>query len=112
MSFLQAFMQTWVAACKYNGNVRVLIPPGVFKLGPVTFAGPCNAKLIVVQVAGTVKADSDISLYESPEWFSFEDIDNIVVTGRGTFDGQGNEAWQYNDCKTNSDCAQLPCVSF
>lgn len=106
----QAFMQTWIAACRFNGKSRVLIPPGVFKVGPVTFAGPCTAELIVVQVAGTLKADTDISLYESPEWFSFEEIDNIVVTGKGTFDGQGNAVWKFNDCKTNSDCVQLPCT--
>lgn len=105
-------MQTWIAACKSNGKARVLIPQGVFKLGPVTFAGPCTAELIVVQIAGTVKADTDISLYESPEWFSFEEVNNVVVTGRGTFDGQGNAIWKYNDCTTNSDCVQLPCVSF
>ena len=106
-------MKTWIAACHHKGRARVVIPEGVFKLGPVTFAGPCTGiSPIVVQVSGTLKADTDISLYESPEWFSFEDINGIVLTGSGNFDGQGAVAWEYNDCKSNSDCVQLPAVSF
>ncbi|KAF3456273.1 hypothetical protein FNV43_RR00923 [Rhamnella rubrinervis] len=105
----QAFMKTWIAACHHKGKARVVIPQGVFKLGPVVFAGPCTATSpLVVQVSGTLKADTDISLYDSAVWFSFEDISGIVITGSGNFDGQGKIAWKYNDCKSNSDCVQLP----
>lgn len=110
---MQAFMKTWVAACQHRGKARVFIPEGVFKLGPVTFAGPCSAiSPIIVDVSGTLKADTDISLYDNGVWFSFEDINGIVLTGTGNFDGQGHEAWQYNDCTSNSDCVQLPAVTF
>merc|ERR1712137_506597 len=103
------FIRTWVAACHYKGKARVLIPPGVYKMGPVTFAGPCvGTGPVVVDVAGTLKADTDISLYDEPNWFLFENINGIVVTGRGTFDGQGAASWKYNDCKKNNDCVQLP----
>lgn len=110
---MQAFMQTWVAACHHRGRARVVIPNGVFTLGPVIFAGPCSAiSPIVVEVSATLKADTDISLYENAVWFSFEDLNGIILTGSGNFDGQGTANWKYNDCKRNSDCVQLPAVSF
>ncbi|PON88237.1 Glycoside hydrolase [Trema orientale] len=105
----EAFMKTWVAACHFRGRARVLIPPGAYSLGPVVFAGPCSGPgPIIVQVSGTLKADKDISLYEEPSWFLFESINGLVVTGSGTFDGQGESAWKYNDCQNNNDCVQLP----
>ncbi|KAM6565842.1 exopolygalacturonase-like [Cannabis sativa] len=105
----QAFMKTWVAACHFKGRARVLIPPGVYALGPLIFAGPCiGPSPIIVQVSGTLKGDTDISLYEEPAWFQFENIDGLIVTGGGAFDGQGESAWKYNDCKNNNDCVQLP----
>ncbi|GMN63391.1 hypothetical protein TIFTF001_032470 [Ficus carica] len=105
----QAFVQTWVAACHYRGRARVLIPPGIYKLGPVTFAGPCSGPgPMVVHVQGTLKADTDISLYDEPQWFLFEAINGLVVIGSGTFDGQGESAWKYNNCQNNNDCVPLP----
>ena len=110
---LQAFVQTWVAACHYRGRARVLIPPGIYKLGPVTFAGPCSGPgPMVVHVQGTLKADTDISLYDEPQWFLFEAINGLVVIGSGTFDGQGESAWKYNNCQNNNDCVPLPSVSL
>ncbi|KAF4359924.1 hypothetical protein G4B88_028675 [Cannabis sativa] len=108
-NIMQAFMKTWVAACHFKGRARVLIPPGVYALGPLIFAGPCiGPSPIIVQVSGTLKGDTDISLYEEPAWFQFENIDGLIVTGGGAFDGQGESAWKYNDCKNNNDCVQLP----
>lgn len=110
---LQAFMKAWVAACHWRGKARLLIPQGIFLIGQVTFQGPCNSPTpIIVQVAATLKAVTDISEFASPEWVTFEDINGLIVTGGGTFDGQGDVVWKYNDCRRNSNCQLLPTVSL
>lgn len=102
-------MKAWVAACHWRGKARLLIPQGIFLIGQVTFQGPCNSPTpIIVQVAATLKAVTDISEFASPEWVTFEDINGLIVTGGGTFDGQGDVVWKYNDCRRNSNCQLLP----
>ncbi|XP_057486044.1 exopolygalacturonase-like [Actinidia eriantha] len=109
----QGFMQAWVAACGYNGNARVVVPKGVFKVSELTFGGPCKGTApIVFQVLGTVKADSDLSNYPDKGWISFQSIDGLVLSGVGTFDGQGQNVWKYNDCSTNPSCVHLPSVLY
>ncbi|KAF8369349.1 hypothetical protein HHK36_032633 [Tetracentron sinense] len=34
---------------------------------------------------GTVIAPTDVSEFPSPEWFSFEKLDGLIVTGGGNF---------------------------
>ncbi|XP_028771166.1 exopolygalacturonase clone GBGE184-like [Neltuma alba] len=108
---VMAFMHAWIAACKNSTTPsKVLIPAGAFVAGPTVFAGPCTSpKPITVEVLGTVVATVDPSEYVSPEWFTFEHVDGLVITGNGVFDGQGGVFWQYNDCKgKSSECASLP----
>ncbi|KAL4038874.1 hypothetical protein IC575_002510 [Cucumis melo] len=105
----QAFMTTWIAACRNTvGPAKFLIPQGTYLVGPVTFAGPCKSFPITLENQGTVKATTDISEYSSPEWFSIEDITGFILTGSGVFDGQGVTVWPYNDCKKNRFCQLLP----
>ncbi|XP_019054791.1 PREDICTED: exopolygalacturonase-like [Nelumbo nucifera] len=105
----QAFMKAWIAACHWGGKARLVIPTGTFLVGQVFFTGPCNSPIpIIVQVKGTVKAVSDVSEYPSAEWISFESLNGLILTGGGTFDGQGAAVWQYNDCEKNPDCQILP----
>ncbi|KAM1150920.1 hypothetical protein ACFX2B_031034 [Malus domestica] len=105
-----AFIRTWVAACRgnYKGPTKVVIPKGTFLTGPVVFQGPCNSSTepIVVEVQGYVKASTDLSQYSSPEWFSFELVDGLIVTGDGTFDGQGT--WTTSGSKDSNKAAQAP----
>lgn len=105
----QAFMKTWVAACKTStAPAKMLVPEGSFLVGPVVFQGPCKSSHpIIIEVLGTIKGTTDVSEYSSPEWFSIEQIDGLLLTGNGTFDGQGPKVWKYNDCKTNPDCQHL-----
>lgn len=111
--YLQAFMRAWVAACHWKGSATLLIPAGTFLIGQVAFQGPCsNPTPMIVEIRGTLKAQTDISEFPSPEWVSFESINGLVVTGGGTLDGQGGEDWQYNDCHHNSNCQLLPTVSY
>ncbi|XP_041017994.1 exopolygalacturonase clone GBGE184-like [Juglans microcarpa x Juglans regia] len=102
-----AFVKAWVAACKSGGSAKLSIPKGTYMAGPVVFQGPCKGYM-TVEVQGTIKGTTDISQYSSPEWFSFEHIDGLIVNGGGTFDGQGAAVWKYNDCKDNSNCQLLP----
>lgn len=111
---VQAFRAAWGAACKNSTTpAKVLIPEGIYLAGPTMFAGPCTSpKPITVEVLGTIKASTDLSEYVSPEWFTFEDIDGLVVKGKGVFDGQGAVNWKFNDCKKSKDCSPLPSVSI
>ncbi|KAK4855263.1 hypothetical protein QYF36_005519 [Acer negundo] len=101
-----AFVQAFLAACHHTGKARVVIPTGTYVLGPVTFQGPCNnPEPLMVQIKGTLKASTDLSLFpgEGQEWFNFEDINGLIITGTGVFDGQGASAWKYRDPKTDND---------
>ncbi|KAL9390595.1 hypothetical protein Peur_019200 [Populus x canadensis] len=51
---------------------------------------------IKVQIAVTLKAVPDPSMYEEDFWILFENINGFLVTGTGTVDGQGNAVWKYN----------------
>ncbi|KAM0998460.1 hypothetical protein ACFX13_008305 [Malus domestica] len=107
-----AFIRTWVAACRgnYSGPTKVVIPKGTFLIGPVVFQGPCNSSTepIVVEVQGYVKASTDLSQYSSPEWFTFELVDGLIITGDGTFDGQGQNVWKTRDNKESSSASNAP----
>jgi len=112
---MQAFRAAWGAACKNSTTeAKVLIPEGTYRIAQTMFAGPCNSpKPITVEVIGTVVANTNPSQYVSPEWFTFQDIDGLVLTGTGVFDGQGAAMWPLNDCKKNkNNCAPLPAVSI
>ncbi|KAF8036820.1 hypothetical protein BT93_C2515 [Corymbia citriodora subsp. variegata] len=103
-----AFIKAWNAACHNSGPAKLVIPAGTYLCGPVVFQGPCpGSNPITVEVNGNIKASTDISAYSEDWWFSFELIDGLVLKG-GVFDGQGETAWPYNDCKQNSDCQHLP----
>ncbi|KAK6161079.1 hypothetical protein DH2020_004460 [Rehmannia glutinosa] len=107
----QAFSKAWQEACGFigNGRVRVVIPPGIYKLSELIFQGPCKSPTpITILLQGTLQAVSDISAYPNQAWISFDEINGLILTGGGTIDGQGQALWEYNDCKTNPDCTHLP----
>ncbi|PSR85977.1 Exopolygalacturonase [Actinidia chinensis var. chinensis] len=106
----QAFIQAFNAACKSNGAAKVVIPPGTYMSGEVFFQGPCTAPApITVEVQGTVLAQTDLSEYVNGQWFAIQNIDGLVLEGGGTFDGRGNESWQYDDCGGKAACnSRLP----
>jgi len=104
-----AFQKAFSAACQWKGKARVVVPGGVFLVGALILQGPCQGPPpLIVQISGTVKAVTDISEYADGVWILFDGVNGLVLTGGGTFDGQGAESWQYADCKTNPDCQPLP----
>ncbi|KAI3971403.1 hypothetical protein MKX01_006743 [Papaver californicum] len=104
----EAFVQAWNAACHHpGGNARLVVPPGKYKLLPVVFQGPCTSEQIVVQVQGIVTGSDDVSDYSENQWILFENINGLVLSGGGTFDGSGKKTWKYNDCRSNPSCQLL-----
>ncbi|XP_056166392.1 exopolygalacturonase-like [Syzygium oleosum] len=67
------------------------------------FKGPCTGP-IVVTVEGVVKAPADKSTFSLDHWITFQYVSGMLINGDGTFDGQGPEAWPYNECA----CKSLP----
>ncbi|GMJ02078.1 polygalacturonase 4 [Hibiscus trionum] len=109
-----SFRRTFEAACNFHGNAMMVIPGGVFLIGPVLFSGPCfNPSLLIIQVNGTVKAQPNMGYYggggeDDIDWITFQAIDGLILTGHGTFHGQGSKVWRFNGCSRKSNCARLP----
>lgn len=85
------------------------MPTGTYKLGPVGFFGPCKG-ITGFLIQGVVVAPDDPAQF-TDQWIMFKYVDQLLVRGGGTLDGQGASAWPLNDCKTNPHCKQLPAVS-
>ncbi|KAK1288895.1 hypothetical protein QJS10_CPB19g00138 [Acorus calamus] len=99
----KAIMSAWTEACNSTeGRPRLLIPQGTFFVGPVTFKGPCKGPM-VVQLQGVLKASPNLADYDSDNWVVFKYIDGLVITGGGTFDGQGVSAWPHNHITAPGD---------
>lgn len=105
-----AFLKAWEAACPLEGRKRIYIPGGEYLVNPIKFEGPCNG-IMEVQLSGVVKAQPDINVFNREghkEWITFDHVDRLLITGSGTFDGQGSYAWQHNTCSKKKDCSLLP----
>ncbi|KAK1288901.1 hypothetical protein QJS10_CPB19g00136 [Acorus calamus] len=101
-------MSAWTEACNSTeGRPSLLIPSGTFFVGPVTFKRPCKGPM-VVQLQGVLKASPNLADYDSDNWVVFQYIDGLVITGGGTFDGQGASAWPHNQCPNSQKCKLLP----
>lgn len=95
----------------------MVIPKGDFLIGPIIFQGPCfNPSSLIIQANGIVKAQTDLSYFtggaDDVDWITFQSINRLIVSGTGTFHGQGAQAWKYNDCAHKSHCVRLAAVSF
>ncbi|GAA0158224.1 hypothetical protein Leryth_010024 [Lithospermum erythrorhizon] len=106
----KAFLKAWDDACNFDGVSVIVIPKGgVYLLNSLTFIGPCKSYRTVLQIKGVLKATINPSyFYNLPTWIGFRYVNNLVLKGGGVLDGQGEYAWKYNDCFTNSRCAALP----
>ncbi|CAL1353263.1 unnamed protein product [Linum trigynum] len=104
------FEKAWEAACSTKGSAVQLVVPAKnsYTVGPITFSGPCKSSSLTVEIAGTIQASGDRSDYkeDTSHWLLFEGVQNLVVQGGGTIDGNGNVWWQ-NSCKVNK---ALPCT--
>ncbi|KAF8112919.1 hypothetical protein N665_0058s0020 [Sinapis alba] len=104
----KAFLKTWILVCASPVPATLLVPKGNFLAGPIIFAGPCKSK-VTVNVQGTVSATT--SGFATPEWILFERVDNVLLTGPGTFHGRGEAVWASDGCGKKFKC-NLPPTSL
>ncbi|KAK4597189.1 hypothetical protein RGQ29_014961 [Quercus rubra] len=90
----QALTKAWKAACAVAGSKVVISSRGI-QTGFSDF--------------GTLQAPSDVASFNGKDgWVIFERIDGLTVSGGGVFDGNGQLAWEKNDCNKQKNCNQLP----
>ncbi|XP_044467840.1 polygalacturonase [Mangifera indica] len=101
----EAFKKAWQEACSQGA---VLVVPGdkTYYLKPIRFSGPCKPNLMV-EIYGTLEASDSQSDYrkDRKHWLLFDSVENLLVEGGGTINGNGRIWWQ-NSCKVNKS---LPC---
>jgi len=105
----KAVQEAWTSACGGTGKQTILIPKGDYLVGPLNFTGPCKGD-VTIQVDGNLLATTDLSQYKG-NWIEILRVDNLVITGKGTLDGQGPAVWSKNSCAKKYDCKILPNVS-
>ncbi|KAK9912713.1 hypothetical protein M0R45_036563 [Rubus argutus] len=95
----QAFQKAWKAACSSNGAHVLLVPKKNYLVKPITFSGPCKSQL-TMQIYGSIQASDDRSVYSKDlnHWIIFDNVQNLLVQGPGTINGNGQIWWQ-NSCK-------------
>ncbi|CAN6814921.1 unnamed protein product [Brassica oleracea] len=103
----KAFTNIWKSACtRKGGNSKIYVPKGTFYLGGVEFVGPC-ANQIEFVIDGTLLAPSNPRDIKNDTWIQFRYINNLIISGAGTLDGQGKESWPLNDCHKNPNFPKL-----
>ncbi|WOL04977.1 polygalacturonase-like [Canna indica] len=103
----QAFQKAWKEVCASSTSATLMVPNSKsYHLKPVTFEGPCKANVKVV-VEGAIQASNNIADWgqENPSyWIKFDGVDNLIVQGGGTINGNGKTWWQ-NSCKRKQSSA-------
>uniref|UniRef100_J3MFS5 Exopolygalacturonase n=2 Tax=Oryza brachyantha TaxID=4533 RepID=J3MFS5_ORYBR len=105
----KAVMEAWKSACGGAGKQTIVIPKGDFVTGPMDFTGPCKGA-VTVQLDGNLLGSNDLSKYKGKlaNWIEVRKVDNLVISGKGTLDGQGPGVWGKNSCAKNYNCKILP----
>ncbi|CAN6331482.1 unnamed protein product [Urochloa humidicola] len=99
-------MLAWKAACAAVGAVTLVVPAGMYYIGPVQFHGPCKASTLTFQLQGTLKAATDLKRFGN-DWIEFGWVNGLTVAG-GVIDGQDASSWPFNKCAVRKDCKVLP----
>ncbi|XP_009336112.2 LOW QUALITY PROTEIN: polygalacturonase [Pyrus x bretschneideri] len=101
----QAFLKAWKVACSSSGAIVLVVPQKSYLVRPIEFSGPCKSRL-TMQIYGTIEASEDRSIYKDLDhWLMFDNVENLLVVGPGTINGNGNIWWK-NSCKRKP---QPPC---
>ncbi|KAM0952020.1 putative endo-polygalacturonase [Dioscorea sansibarensis] len=103
----EAFEKAWRVACSSSKPITFMVANDKkYKLKPLTFQGPCKSN-VKVMIEGSIEASSDRSDWDGKNqrrWLLFDEINDLVVGGGGTINGNGNIWWQ-NSCKTKKSLA-------
>ncbi|PUZ60370.1 hypothetical protein GQ55_4G119200 [Panicum hallii var. hallii] len=102
----KALNEAWTAACGKEGAQTLTIPKGDYLTGPLNFTGPCKGS-VTIQLDGNLLGTTDLKAYKT-NWIEIQHVDNLVITGKGTIDGQGKQVWDSNKCAQKYDCKILP----
>ncbi|GMY06442.1 probable polygalacturonase At3g15720 [Fagus crenata] len=105
----EAFQKAWEDLCKATQESPILsVPKGkIFLLQSVQFSGPCKSNKVLVQIAGSIVAPTNINAWSEKEaWIKFADIDGLTINGGGQIDGQGSVWW--NACTDKKHCDDRP----
>lgn len=105
--FFKALLSAFHDACSSKRFSTVLIPQGMFVVGEVQMTGPCNAP-IEFKLQGTLLAPEDPSVFHDLSWLTFNQIDQLNLTGGGVIDGQGKLAWSLPECRDKHQCIEIP----
>ncbi|XP_072150680.1 exopolygalacturonase-like [Setaria viridis] len=113
-----AFLAAWRAACGSTaGNSTLLFPKGTFAAGAVQFEGPCrNGDAPVVVIDGVLQPCAGGSgggcRLSDDAWITFSGLNNLLVTGAGTLDGQGHHQSGKAKSKTTVNEPEQTCSLF
>ncbi|CAK8571452.1 unnamed protein product [Lathyrus sativus] len=95
-----AFLKAWKDVCgTTRGNPTLIIPQDKqFMLQPLKFQGPCKSQTINVEIRGTIIAPKSRKSWkwvdsDSESWIVFSHVRGLVISGKGTIDGQGSSWW-------------------
>ncbi|GAA0175600.1 hypothetical protein LIER_28740 [Lithospermum erythrorhizon] len=109
----KALLGAWKAACSVPG-ATLQIPSGFkFLINSINLQGPCMPRL-TLQIDGTLLAPPRIGSWPKSslfQWLNFKWVQNFIIQGSGTVDGQGSNWWKYSqtDCsKQNKQTKTIP----
>ncbi|XP_020580021.1 polygalacturonase-like [Phalaenopsis equestris] len=104
-----AFEKAWKAACSATGPATLVVSnKTTYLLKAIVFSGPCKSK-VYLQIEGTIEASSNAADWSSENrmmWMLFSHVDNLIVGGGGTINGNG-QVWWPKSCKIDKS---QPCT--
>ncbi|KAG6409351.1 hypothetical protein SASPL_127390 [Salvia splendens] len=105
----EALKKAWQNATESPTKSQILIPRGDWNLSQALLSGPNKAPMNL-EVQGHLKAHPDPAKIRDKKkgWIGITNVDYLTISGGGILDGQGQEAWKNNDCKTNATCEKPP----
>lgn len=106
---LQNFIRAFKAACNHDGHAMLVIPEGNFVVGSILLSGPCTFQPpLMVQFAGNILPQGSSVAAEGADWITFQNFNGLILSGKGTINGQGEKVWK-PECDS---CPRMPAVSF
>ncbi|KAK8671421.1 hypothetical protein V6N13_038017 [Hibiscus sabdariffa] len=97
------FLKAWNAACGSADSSFIYVPKGRYLVGSLEFKGKCRSPEIIIRIDGTIVAPLDYGvLGKSANWFSFEGVTRVSITGAGAFDAKGPSLWACKASHSNS----------